>query len=87
MKLSGIENLNPGVRSFILISVALAYPAWDFVRMRKKRPGIGMILVVLFMGTAGYIAGSNHTYLLTCDDFEISGSFVPTDCRPRMEPR
>ncbi len=87
MKFSGIENLNPGVRSFILISVALAHPAWDFVGMREKHPGIGIILVVLFMGTAGYIAGSIHTCLLTCDDFEISGSFIPTDCRPRLEPR
>ena len=30
MKFSGFENVDPGVRSFILISVALAYPAWDF---------------------------------------------------------
>lgn len=183
MKFSGFENIDPGVRSFILISVALAYPAWDFgfdfgvygklffekiflawsvssallivlimlprehvkipwiawiatsiptvwliivlinraapadqllrqtmtvigfvaylacfpyviymalaiaypdfLGMRKKGPGIGIILIALFMGGAGYIAGSNHNYLLTCEDFEITGSYVPADCRPR----
>ncbi len=183
MKLSGFEDLDPGVRSFVLISVALAYPAWDFgfdfgaygtlffenvflawsvssallivltvlrkenlkipriawfatsiptiwlllalinraapddqllrqtvtvigfvaylacfpyviymalaiaypdfVRMRKKGLGIGVILVVLFMGATGYIAGSNHAYLLTCEDFEISGNYIPADCPPR----
>lgn len=30
MTFSGFDNLDPGVRSFMLISVALAYPAWDF---------------------------------------------------------
>lgn len=187
MKFSGLENLNPGIRSFILISVALAYPAWDFgfdfgvygklffekiflawsvstallialivipkehleiprivwvatavptvwlllvlinwaapsdhllretvtvigfvaylacfpyviymalaiaypdfLEMRKKGPGIGIILIVLFMGAAGYIAGSHHAYFLTCEDFEISGSYVPADCHPRLDPR
>ena len=30
MKLSGFEQLDPGVRAFILITVAIAYPAWEF---------------------------------------------------------
>ena len=29
MKLSGFENIDPGVRAFILIVIAVAYPAWD----------------------------------------------------------
>ena len=65
----------------IYMALAIAYP--DFVRMQKKGPGIGVILVVLFMGATGYIAGSNHAYLLTCEDFEISGSYVPADCHLR----
>ena len=30
MKLSGFEEIDPGVRAFILITVAIAYPAWEF---------------------------------------------------------
>ncbi len=30
MTFSGFDNLDSGVRSFMLISVALAYPALDF---------------------------------------------------------
>lgn len=30
MKLSGFEDIDPGVRAFILIVIAVAYPAWDF---------------------------------------------------------
>ncbi len=29
MKLSGFEDIDPGVRAFILIIIAIAYPAWD----------------------------------------------------------
>ena len=30
MKLAGFEDIDPAVRAFILIVVAIAYPAWDF---------------------------------------------------------
>lgn len=63
----------------IYMALAIAYP--DLLKMRKKGPAIGVIVVVLFMGAARYIAGSNHAYLLTCEDFEISGNHVPADCR------
>lgn len=51
MKFSGFENLDPGVRSFMLTSVALAYPAWDFgfdvgiwkVVLRKSFSGLERI--------------------------------------------
>ena len=29
MKFSGFEDIDPGVRAFILIIIAIAYPAWD----------------------------------------------------------
>lgn len=29
MKFSGFEEIDPGVRAFILIVIAIAYPAWD----------------------------------------------------------
>lgn len=29
MKFSGFEEIDPGVRAFILIIIAIAYPAWD----------------------------------------------------------
>jgi hypothetical protein len=30
MKLCGFEDIEPGVRAFILITIAIAYPVWDF---------------------------------------------------------
>ena len=67
----------------IYMALAIAYP--EFLGMRKKGPAVGILLVILFIGGTGYLVGSNHTYLLTCRDFEVSGSFIPTDCRRRSE--
>ena len=185
MKLSGFENIDPGVRAFILIVIAVAYPAWDFgfeigafgrlfyekvfvawsistalfvvllmiprtklqvptlawfataipslwlvlalairvapevkllgyaltvsgfiayvacfpyviymaitivypdlLLIRRRRAQFGLATIILALVGAGYIIGSNHSHLLTCEDFEISGQYVPADCRPSLK--
>jgi len=39
-----------------------------------------VLLIALLLG-AGFGIGSNHRWLLTCQDFEVSGNSVPADCR------
>ena len=33
----------------------------------------------------GYFAGRHHNVILTCEDFEIAGQYVPKDCRPERD--
>lgn len=68
----------------LYMAVSIAYP--DFVRMDRAGPRVGVILAVLFMGAAGYVAGSNHPRLLTCEDFEISGLSLPENCSRQQAP-
>lgn len=68
----------------VYMAVSIAYP--DFVRINRAGPRVAIVMVVLFMGAAGYIAGSNHPRLLTCEDFEISGQSLPENCRRQRSP-
>ena len=94
MKFSSFENIDAGVRSPILISVAavlvsfpyvvyvitsVIYP--DFTKMDQAAPKIGIGLVIGTMVLAGYLVGANHRTFLTCEDFDLSGQHVPADCR------
>jgi len=46
----------------------------------STRMRIGMAIIILFIALVGYLIGSNHPYFLTCNNFDISGNFVPTNC-------
>jgi len=62
----------------IYMAISIAYP--ELIRLGRAGPRVGVSVIVLFMAAAGYISGSNHSRLLTCEDFEISGHFVPENC-------
>ena len=64
----------------IYVSVSLLYP--DFLKIKKSAPKMGMIFVIFFMVLAGFFVGIKHHWFLTCEDFEVSGAHVPSDCDP-----
>ena len=65
--------------SIVLASVV--YP--EFTRMKRTLPKIGISVVIGAMVVVGYAVGNNHHKFLTCDDFVLSGQYVPEDCRRR----
>ncbi len=62
--------------AYVIVSVL--YP--EFTKMREPGPKIGVVLIIVLMTMAGYLIGSNHYRFLTCEDFEISGQSVPSNC-------
>ena len=65
--------------AYVIISVI--YP--DFTRMQKIKPKIGIVVVFVTMAIVGYLIGASHYRFITCEDFEISGQFVPANCAER----
>lgn len=65
--------------AYVIISVL--YP--EFTRIRERGPKLGIILIIVILTFAGYLIGSNHNHFLTCEDFEVSGQFVPGNCGQR----
>ena len=63
----------------IYMIVALAYP--EFLSVERKAPRVGLATVAALFLLAGFVVGSNHYHLLTCEDFELSGANVPAGCR------
>ena len=39
-----------------------------------------LIIIVLTVTLAGYLAGRNHQYFVFCEQFRIAGDVVPDDC-------
>ncbi len=64
----------------IYMAVSLAYP--DLMRTEKLRPKITVLAIIVVLFAAGYIMGTHHNRLMTCEDFEVSGQYVPEDCQP-----
>lgn len=65
--------------AYVLVSVM--YP--EFTKMREAGPKRGVIFIILVMTVVGYVIGSSHDRFMTCEDFEISGHYVPADCGRR----
>ena len=65
--------------AYVIVSVL--YP--EFTQMKKTGPKLGIVLIIFIMTFAGYLIGSNHDRFLTCEDFELSGQFVPDKCSDR----
>jgi len=53
----------------------------EIVTMTNQRLVTGLLMVAVIMSIAGYVIGYNHPAVLTCEDFEVSGNDVPTNCR------
>ena len=76
------------VLGFLAVLACFPYVAWvivsvlypEFTRLKERGPRIAIIFIIVVMTTAGYLIGSNHHRFLTCEDFEISGQFVPSNC-------
>ena len=65
--------------AYVIISVI--YP--DFTAMKRTKPKFGIVVVFIAMMIVGYLIGANHYRFITCEDFEISGQFVPANCSGR----
>lgn len=68
----------------IYMAVSIAYP--ELLRVRRRRARVTLFAVILGLVAGGFVVGKNHTHLLTCEDFEVSGLYVPADCRPTSVP-
>ena len=69
----------------IYMTVSLAYP--ELNQVNRLKPGLAVGAIIALLVLAGFFAGKNHSYFLTCEDFEITGSYVPENCarsRPRL---
>jgi len=64
----------------IYMALSIAYP--DLMGAGLAWPKIGLIVIILVLCTSGYIAGENNSRIMTCEDFEISGQYIPQDCHP-----
>lgn len=64
----------------IYMAITIVYP--DLLRIRRRRAQFSLVAIILALAIAGYVIGINHTHLLTCEDFAISGNYIPADCRP-----
>ena len=67
-----------------MVLASVIYP--DFMKMDRTLPKIGISIVLATMVLVGYLLGANHQKFLTCEDFELSGQFVPENCRPLEKP-
>jgi hypothetical protein len=63
----------------VYMVVSLLYP--DLLKADNRYPRLVVAFFILF-AALGYLAGRYHPFILTCEDFEVSGQFVPEDCRP-----
>jgi len=66
---------------FVLIMVAVP----DVERLTTPTLRFAIIGIAFAVVLAGYAIGQNHNHFITCYDFEISGNFVPKNCRQATE--
>lgn len=67
----------------VYMAVSIAYP--DLLRLTQRKAQVALTAIIAGLLGAGLFAGYNHSHLLTCEDFEISGHHVPEDCRDPAE--
>ncbi len=61
---------------YIIVSFTQA----DALKLRPRRLFIALAAITIFIAIVGYGIGSNHRYILSCEDFEVAGSKVPENC-------
>jgi len=62
--------------AYVLISLLQT----DGTPLRGKRALWGLVLIAAGISTLGYFIGTYHYYVLTCEDFRLSGQHVPNNC-------
>ncbi|MEM7801608.1 MAG: hypothetical protein AAF633_20600 [Chloroflexota bacterium] len=50
--------------------------AWDLSPAYRNR----LIAIVAIVAILGYLVGSNHTYFVSCEQFNVAGDFSPANC-------
>ena len=74
-----------------LVAMALALPYTLYVvasiideellDLRGARIKVALIIVAVVVAVPSFLVGVNHRLFVTCDDFTVTGSNVPADCR------
>lgn len=64
----------------VYMAVSIAYP--DLLKIRRRAPQVAIGAIILGLVLTGFVVGRNHPHFLTCEDFDISGNFVPENCTP-----
>ena len=64
----------------IYMGVSIAHP--DLLASTDRRPKFALLIIVVTLLAAGYLMGTHHQRLISCEDFEIAGQHVPENCRP-----
>ena len=59
------------------ILVSAINPEFSHLSMRSR---VAIFGAVAFFAIAGWLIGNRHDIFLTCEDFEVSGNFVPKTC-------
>ena len=52
----------------------------ELFEIKTPRLRVGLAGVILVVYLIAYFTGVNHTAFVTCEDFDLSGDFVPADC-------
>ena len=52
----------------------------ELFEIKTPRLRVGLAGVILIVYLIAYFTGANHTAFVTCEDFDLSGDFVPADC-------
>ncbi len=68
----------------ITLYVVLLVTLPDIIKVRSPKMIGGLIGIILTIAVIGYVVGMNHYFFLTCWDFEISGNYVPDNCRTAL---
>ncbi|MFV0457801.1 MAG: hypothetical protein ACK5MT_03380 [Actinomycetales bacterium] len=55
--------------------------ALDFFRLNRKDKILSVVIILAVTVLAGF-AGANNDRLVTCDEFEHAGDYVPANCDP-----
>ncbi len=57
----------------------------ELFEIKSPRLRVGLVLVVMTVYLLSWLIGVNHPSFVTCEDFDLSGDFVPADCVPESE--
>jgi hypothetical protein len=68
-----------------LLYVMIVAVVPDIDRLTHVKLRVALPAIVLLIGVAGFILGTSHTRLLTCENFKIGGHHVPENCRKAGE--
>ena len=68
---------------FVLILVAIP----DIEQLQHPRLRTAIVVIAFMVVLAGYGIGRHHDRFITCYDFEISGNYIPENCRKETTQR